>query len=62
MPVNSRYLRAGSPTCCAFCQAQFPTVDGHYEAWRASNGEYYCTEICADDAERAAFSHRRKAG
>ena len=61
MLTSSRYLNSGAPTCCAFCRSRFPTVDGHIEAWRAANGEYYCSEFCADDAEQAAFQRRKVA-
>ena len=59
MLISSRYLQGGAPTCCQFCKAPFPVVDGHAEAWRDSTGQYYCSEFCADDADAAAFRRRK---
>jgi hypothetical protein len=61
MLVSSRYLQHGAPPRCAFCGQPFPLVDGHAQAWRSSTGHYFCSEFCADDAEEAAFRHRRPA-
>jgi hypothetical protein len=60
MSTNSRYLRKGAPTKCARCGQPFRILDLHVECWRSSNGEFFCSEFCAEDAEEAAFQARRK--
>jgi hypothetical protein len=61
MLTSSRYLMSGSPTCCTFCDQPFRPRDGHIEAWRTTNGQYFCSEFCADDAEEAQFQKKRRA-
>lgn len=51
--------------CCAFCSKPLPLVNGIVQPWRATDGQFFCNEFCADDAEEVRFrSHgqaRRKA-
>jgi hypothetical protein len=61
MVTSSRYLLNGSPTRCTFCNAPFRVRNGFVEFWRASNGDHFCSEFCADDAEEAHFRKRRAA-
>jgi hypothetical protein len=61
MVTSSRYLLNGSPTRCAFCNEPFRVRNGYVEFWRASNGDHFCSEFCADDAEEALFRKRRAA-
>jgi hypothetical protein len=61
MITNSRYLKTGSSTHCAFCSQPFRVRDGYVEFWRASNGDHFCSEFCADDAEEADFRKRHAA-
>jgi len=49
-----------APAGCAFCGKPFRIVDGRVQIWRAMNGQCFCSEFCADDAEEAAFQSRRK--
>ena len=55
MLTTSKYIMHRSSTRCAFCNQPFGTRDGCVEFWRASNGEHFCSEFCADDAEEARF-------
>jgi hypothetical protein len=61
MVTSSRYLHNSGPTCCAFCERPFRSRNGEVEFWRASNGDHFCSEFCADDAEEANFRRRRAA-
>jgi hypothetical protein len=38
----------------------FAVNNGEVLAWRSANGEFFCTEFCADDAEEARFQSRRR--
>jgi len=58
MVTSSKHLKSGNFTRCAFCNEPFLFRDGHVEVWRASNGEHFCSEFCADDAEEAQFRKR----
>jgi hypothetical protein len=60
MSPNSYYLRKGAPTKCVRCGQPFRIVDHHMECWRSSNGEFFCSEFCAEDAEEAAFQAQHK--
>ena len=55
MLTTSKYIMHGCSSRCAFCNRPFCSRDGHVEFWRASNGEHFCSEFCADDAEEALF-------
>ena len=55
MLTTSKYIMHRSSTRFAFCNQPFGTRDGCVEFWRASNGEHFCSEFCADDAEEAQF-------
>ena len=61
MLTSSRYLINGSPIHCMFCSELFRPRDGYVEFWRTSNGDHFCSEFCADDAEEADFRKRRAA-
>jgi hypothetical protein len=47
-------------TCCAFCGKPLPTVNGQVQPWRASNGQFFCNEFCADDAEEMRFQRHSR--
>lgn len=57
--------KKGTTSCCAFCGKALPIVNGVVQPWRAADGQFFCNEFCADDAEEVRFrSHgqaRRKA-
>jgi hypothetical protein len=55
MLTTSKFIMHGSSMPCAFCNTPFCPRDGYVEFWRASNGEHFCSEFCADDAEEARF-------
>jgi hypothetical protein len=55
MVTSSKYLMTQTPTHCAFCNKPFRPCDGHFEFWRTSGGQHFCSEFCADDAEEAQF-------
>jgi hypothetical protein len=61
MVTSSKHLKSGNFARCAFCNEPFVFRDGHVEVWRASNGEHFCSEFCADDAEEAQFRKRHPA-
>ena len=43
---------------CAFCVRPLPIVNGELQPWRATSGQFFCNEFCADDAEDARFQSR----
>jgi hypothetical protein len=47
--------RVDVTTGCAFCGKSLPVVNGQVHPWRASNGQLFCNEFCADDAEEMRF-------
>jgi hypothetical protein len=51
MLTTSKYIMHGSSARCTFCNKPFCSRDGYVEFWRAANGEHFCSEFCADDAE-----------
>jgi len=51
----SVFTRCADLTACAFCTKSLPIVDGQVQPWRASNGQFFCNEFCADDAEEMLF-------
>jgi hypothetical protein len=55
MLTTSKYIISGGSTRCAFCKRPFCSQDGYVEFWRASTGEHFCSEFCADDAEEERF-------
>ena len=55
MITTSKFIISGCSSRCAFCNRPFCSRDGSVEFWRASNGEHFCSEFCADDAEEARF-------
>jgi hypothetical protein len=46
---------------CAFCGKQLPIVNGEPQPWRAPNGQFFCNEFCADDAEEVRFRRHGRA-
>ena len=61
MSTNLQFhLDHGTPTKCAHCSQPLRIVDTHVECWRSSNGKFFCSEFCAEDAEEAAFQAERK--
>ena len=46
---------ADTAACCAFCGKRIPIVNGQLQPWRAPNGQFFCNEFCADDAEEVRF-------
>jgi hypothetical protein len=55
MITTSKFIISGCSSRCAFCNRPFCSRDGYVEFWRASNGEHFCSEFCADDAKEARF-------
>jgi hypothetical protein len=53
--VRGGELGGEAATCCAFCRKPLPVVNGVAQPWRAPNGQFFCNEFCADDAEEANF-------
>jgi len=51
----SAFTRCTDVTTCVFCGKSLPTVNGQVQPWRASNGQFFCNEFCADDAEEMYF-------
>jgi hypothetical protein len=52
MLTTSKYIMSGGSTRCAFCKRPFCSQDGYVEFWRASNGEHFCSEFCAEERFR----------
>jgi hypothetical protein len=50
----SRYLTAGSPLRCFLPSCQIP-FDGR--CVHGSDGHFYCSQVCADNAEKIDLSH-----
>ena len=46
---------------CAFCGKRLPIVNGELRPWRASSGQFFCNEFCADDAEEVRFRRHGRA-
>jgi hypothetical protein len=62
MSAFSHYLRyIDVTTCCAFCSKSLPIVNGEMQPWRASSGQFFCDEFCADDAEEVCFQRHGRA-
>jgi hypothetical protein len=47
--------------CCAFCGKHLPVVNGEVQPWRAADGQFFCNEFCADDAEEVRFRRHGRA-
>jgi hypothetical protein len=47
--------------CCAFCGKPLPIVNGEVQPWRATDGQFFCNEFCADDAEEVRFRRHGRA-
>ena len=58
-PMNSPSID-GAPMKCAHCQRPLPVQDNRVEAWRGRSGELYCSELCFENAEQAAFRFTRR--
>ena len=56
--MQSYWPYSDAHTCRAFCRKLLPVNDGQVLAWRSTNGLFFCTEFCADDAEEALFQSR----
>ena len=61
MLIDTHDVVHEAPTVCAHCGRTFHVVNDHVECWRSSNGKFFCSEFCADDAEEKAFCARRHA-
>jgi hypothetical protein len=61
MLTTSKYIMSGGTTHCSFCKRLFRSRDGYVEFWRAPNGEHFCSEFCADDAEEERFRVQHRA-
>jgi uncharacterized paraquat-inducible protein A len=59
--AKSQEVKEGTSTKCAHCGQPFRIKDHHAECWRSSNGNLFCNEFCADDAEEAAFQFKSRA-
>jgi len=46
---------ANATACCAFCGKSLVTENAQMQPWRAPDGQLFCNEFCADDAEEARF-------
>jgi hypothetical protein len=57
MGVTSRFAIEIPPHSCAY----FKQKENHLYAWCSSSGRLYCSELCADDEEEAAFQNKRRA-
>jgi hypothetical protein len=57
----SAFTRCTDVTTCAFCGKSLPIVNGQVQPWRASNGQFFCNEFCADDAEEVWFQTHGRA-
>jgi hypothetical protein len=55
MLTTSKHMVHGNSTRCAFCNEPLRTREGYVEFWRSANGEHFCSEFCADDAEEVRF-------
>jgi hypothetical protein len=44
---------------CSFCNTRLRVQQGQVQGWRSTNGRWFCTEFCADDADELAFQRRR---
>jgi hypothetical protein len=60
--LMSAYIHPTNAAACAFCAKPLPIVNGELQPWRAANGQFFCNEFCADDAEAASFQSHRRAG
>ncbi len=57
----SRFLNGGAPSTCAHCNQPFPRVENHDEAYRGLDNRYYCTAVCAREADSAPIVPRLRA-
>jgi hypothetical protein len=57
----SAFTQCADVTACAFCGKSLPIVDGQVQPWRAPNGQFFCDEFCADDAEEMRFQRNGRA-
>ncbi len=59
MSAHTRHVDV--TTCCAFCGRSLPVVNGQVRPWRAADGQFFCNEFCADDAEERRFQRHGRA-
>ena len=59
--MNAFTRDAGATASCAFCGKSLPVVNGQLQPWRASSGQFFCNEFCADDAEEMRFQRHGRA-
>jgi len=45
---------------CSHCQQPLPVRDNRVEAWRGRSGQLYCSDLCVQSAEQAAFQLTRR--
>jgi len=62
MVTSSKWLMTGGPTRCASCGEPFLKRDDHFEFWRASDGQHFCSEFCAEDVADSRFRRHRSLG
>jgi hypothetical protein len=59
--MSESFARKDTTACCAFCGKRLPIVNGEVQPWRAADGQFFCNEFCADDAEEVRFRRHGKA-
>ena len=59
--MNTPTKDTNAAGCCAFCGKQLLIVNGELQPWRAQNGQPFCNEFCADDAEEVRFRRNGRA-
>jgi hypothetical protein len=59
--MSELFSKKDDAACCAFCGKRLPTVNGELQPWRASDGQFFCNEFCADDAEEVRFRRHGRA-
>jgi hypothetical protein len=59
--MNAHTSNIDSKAYCAFCRKLLPVSNGELQPWRAPNGQFFCNEFCADDAEEVRFRRHGKA-
>jgi hypothetical protein len=61
LPMNTYTGDTDLAACCAFCRKRLPTLNGELQPWRATNGQFFCNEFCADDSEEVRFRRHGRA-
>lgn len=57
----SAFTHCADVAACAFCGKSLPIVNGQVQPWRAPDGQFFCNEFCADDAEEMRFQRNGRA-